>query len=375
MKLKICMLIARFYPITGGTELQAQRLSETLINSGHEVFVLTARLKGLKKYEKYGNLPVFRTCALGTGFVSSVFFCISSFIFLLINSNKYDIIHLHLASSHVFPAILIKKLLGKKIILKFGGARKTGDIGTSLQKPFGKLKLKIIKKYFDVFVVPSNEIHEELTVFGFPTHKIVKISNGVNTDYFKQVIETDKLNLRKNLNLPEKGLIAIYTGRIEKGKGIEFLIKQWSAVKNVELLILGSGSLENELKKPDIGKNVRFLGFKDNIKEYLQASDIFILPSFGEGLSNALLEAMSCGLVAIANKIPANEEVITNNINGIIIDILDKRELTLILYELIKNKELLDKLGNHARETVKNYFSITRIANLYVTLYKKILSN
>lgn len=375
MKLKICMLIARFYPITGGTELQAQRLSETLINSGHEVFVLTARLNGLKKYEVFNGLPIYRTYALGWGFISSIFFCISSFIFLLRNSEKYDIIHLHLASSHVFPAILIKKLLGKKIILKFGGARKTGDIGTSLQKPFGKLKLKIIKKYFDVFVVPSNEIYKELTVFGFPTMKIVKISNGVNTDYFNQVTETDKLNLRKNLNLPEKGLIAIYTGRLEKGKGIEFLIERWMTVKNIDLLILGSGLLENELKKPDIGKNVRFLGFKDNIKEYLQASDIFILPSFGEGLSNALLEAMSCGLVVIANKIPANEEIITNNLNGIIIDILDRKELATIIDTLVKNKSLFDKLGNNARAIVKNHFSITCITNLYITLYKKILSN
>ncbi|MDO8734644.1 MAG: glycosyltransferase family 4 protein [Elusimicrobiota bacterium] len=373
MKLKICMLIARFYPITGGTELQAQRLSETLINSGHEVFVLTARLKGLKKYEVLNGLPIYRTFALGQNFISSFCFCFSSFLFLIKNLKKYDIIHVHLASSHAFSAVFIKELFSKKIVLKFGGARATGDIRTSLSKPFGKLKLKIIKKYFDVFVVPSNEIHKELTVFGFPIQKIVKISNGVNTDYFKQVSETDKLNLRKELNLPEKGFIAIYTGRLEKGKGIEFLIKQWSAVKNVDLLILGSGSLESELKKPDIENNIHFLGFKDNIKEYLQASDIFILPSFGEGLSNALLEAMSCGLVVIANKIPANEEVITNNINGIIIDILDERELTLTIDKLTKNKELLDKLGNHARETVKNYFSITRIADLYITLYKKIL--
>ena len=375
MKLKICMLIARFYPITGGTELQAQRLSETLINSGHEVFVLTARLKGLKKYEVLNGLPIYRTYALGRNFISSFCFCFSSFLFLIKNLKKYDIIHVHLASSHAFSAVFIKELFSKKIVLKFGGARATGDIRTSLSKPWGKLKLKIIKKYFDVFVVPSNEIHKELTVFGFPAQKIVKISNGVNTDYFKQVSETDKLNLRKNLNLPEKGLIAIYTGRIEKGKGIEFLIKQWSTIKNVDLLILGSGSLESELKKSDTEKNIHFLGFKDNIEDYLHASDIFILPSLGEGLSNSLLEAMSCGLAVIANKIPANEEIITNNINGIIIDILDERELTLTIDKLTKNKELLDKLGNPARKTVENYFSITRISNLYITLYKKILSN
>lgn len=375
MKLKICMLIARFYPITGGTELQAQRLANTLIAAGNDVFILTARINGLKKYEVFNGLPVYRTFAAGRNFISSFCFCVSSFLFLIKNLKKYDIIHAHLASSHAFSAVLIKKFFGKKIVLKFGGARATGDIRTSLSKPWGKLKLKIIKKYFDAFVVPSNEIYKELTVFGFPTQKIVKISNGVNTDYFNPVTETAKLDLRKNLNLPEKGLIAIYTGRIEKGKGLEFLIKQWSTVKNADLLILGSGSLESELIKSGIDKNIRFLGFKDNIKEYLQASDIFILPSFGEGLSNALLEAMSCGIAAIANKIPANEEIITNNVNGIIINISDKTELATIMSALIKNKSLLDKLGNRARETVKNHFSITRIADLYVTIYKKILLN
>lgn len=375
MKLKICMLLERFYPAVGGTELQAQRLATALINSGNDVFILTARLKGLSKYEQIEGLPVYRSFSHGQGIISSLFFLFSSFIFLLKNRQKYDIIHVHLASSHAFSAILIKKLLNKKIILKFGGARATGDIGTSLSKPWGKLKIKIIKKYFDMFAIPSNEIYKELTVFGFPQEKIIKISNGVDTDYFNQVSEPDRLNLRKNLNLPEKGLIAIYTGRIEKGKGIEFLIEQWGAVKNVYLLILGSGSSENELKKIGLQKNIHFLGFKDNIKEYLQASDIFILPSFGEGLSNALLEAMSCGLVVIANKISANEEVITNNINGIIINILNEQELALTVDKLIKNKELIDKLGNHARETVENYFSLTRITNLYITLYKKILSN
>ena len=267
MKLKICMLIARFYPISGGTELQAQRLANTLIASGNDVFVLTARINGLKKYEILDGLPVYRTFASGRNFISSFCFCISSFLFLIKNLKKYDIIHVHLASSPALSAVLIKKLFGKKIVLKFGGARATGDIGTSLSKPWGKLKLGIIEKYFDVFIVPSNEMYKELAGFGFPTKKIVKIPNGVNTDYFNTVTETAKLNLRKNLNLPEKNLIAIYTGRIERGKGLEFLIQQWSAVKNVDLLILGSGSLENELLKSGTDKNIRFIGFKDNIKE------------------------------------------------------------------------------------------------------------
>lgn len=374
MKLKICMLIARFYPITGGTELQAQRLSEILINSGHEVFVLTARLKGLKKYEKCGNLPIFRTYAFGTSFVSSVFFCISAFIFLLRNSEKYDIIHLHLASSHVFPAILIKKLLGKKIILKFGGARKTGDIQTSRSKPFGTLKLKIIKKSFDAFVVPGNEVSTEIISAGFPKNKIHLIPNGVDINIFKSVNSTNKIELRKKLNIPVSGIICIYAGRIEEGKGLDILLHSWKNMNdNIHLLIIGEGKLLKNFQSSFLQKNIRFCGFQKNINDFMAASDLFILPSFGEGLSNAILEAMSSELIVLVNNIPANADIITNNYNGLLLNFEDIKNAVSTISKICADIKSYSKLGICARQTAKEKFSLSYIAEQYFQLYQKVL--
>ncbi|MEW6556532.1 MAG: glycosyltransferase family 4 protein [Elusimicrobiota bacterium] len=374
MKLKICMLLERFYPVVGGTELQAQRLAVALINSGNDVFVLTTRLSGFLKFEVIDGLSIYRSFSRGKGTISSLFFLFSSFLFLLKNRQKYDIIQVYLASSHAFPAIIIKKLLGKKIILKFGGARKTGDIETSTAKPCGKLKLKIISQNFDAFVVPSKEVYQEVVSAGFPEKKISIIANGVDTSRFQPVSDNEKIRLRKLFNFPSEKLICVYTGRIEKGKGLEILLEVWKKIpEKIMLLIIGEGLLLDELKKAFPQKNIHFFGFQKNVADFLAVSNLFVLPSFGEGLSNALLEAMSSGLIILANNIPANAEVITDNHNGLLIDFRDINKAGSTISAISTNINSYLKLGIHARQTVIEKFSLPYIAKKYFQLYKKVL--
>ncbi|MFH1541448.1 MAG: glycosyltransferase family 4 protein [Elusimicrobiota bacterium] len=381
MKLKICMLLARFYPIIGGTELQAQRLSGALVDMENDIFILTARLKGLKKYEVINGLPIHRTFILGRDSISSFFFCISSFIFLLKNSKKYDIIHVHLASSHAFSAILIKKLFGKKIILKFGGARKTGDIETSISKPCGKLKLKIIKKSFDIFVVPGNEVLAEIISAGFPKEKTFLIPNGVNTSIFRPVDIEEKTTLRKKLNIPTDCPICIYAGRIEQGKGLDALLNIWEKIPgNMHLLIVGEGSLLKNFRSSFTQKNIHFLGFQKNINEFLSASDAFILSSFGEGLSNAILEAMSSGLIVLANNIRSNADIITDNYDGLLLNfestfaVAESTLPAVVILKICASLKTYSNLGIQARQTVIEKYSLPYIANRYAQLYEKCLT-
>ena len=76
-KLRICMLIARFHPISGGTEIQARRLALRLLFLCEEVFIVTARINGLPKFEDTDGLKVYRTAAFGQGIISSFIFFIS----------------------------------------------------------------------------------------------------------------------------------------------------------------------------------------------------------------------------------------------------------------------------------------------------------
>jgi len=370
------MLLERFYPVMGGTELQAQRLAEEIARNGHEVFILTSKLKHLAGYEKTGGIEIYRTNAAGKGMISSINFLISSFLFLLKNRNKYDLIHVHLASSHAFAAIAAKMLLGKKIILKFGGARTTGDIGTSLSKPWGKVKLSIIKKYFDAFIVPGKEVSGEVVSAGFPQSKIFIIPNGVNTDMFSPLSMDNKVNLRKKLNLPSHGFLFAYTGRIEKGKGLEVVLPLWTDIqKNICLVIVGSGTLSADLENKYGGDNIIFAGYRKNLQEYLQAADAFIFPSFGEGLSNALLEAMSCGLPVIANNIPSNGELINSNKNGVLINVLDRQEMKALISDIVLNFGYYSKMGAEARRTVEQKYSMKFVGSKNINLYAALVGD
>ena len=366
------MLLSRFYPVMGGTEIQAQRLAEEIAKNGYEVFVLTSKLARLAGYEKKGNIEIYRTNASGKGAISSLSFLLSSVIFLLKNRRKYDLIHVHLASSHAFAAIVIKLLLKKKIILKFGGARATGDIGTSLAKPWGKIKLALIMKYFDTFIVPGKEVFNEIVSAGFPANKTSIIPNGVNTGMFSPVSTDDKIILREKLHLPYKKYLFAYTGRVEKGKGLEVVLRLWKDVpKNICLVIIGSGALSADLENKFGGNNIIFTGYRQNIYEYLRACDAFIFPSFGEGLSNALLEAMSCGLPVVANNIPSNGELINNNINGILIDVSDTQRMKTLIAEIVSNHGKYSKMGNAARRTVEQGYALKIIAGEYIKMYGK----
>ncbi|MCD6311247.1 MAG: glycosyltransferase [Elusimicrobia bacterium] len=140
------MLIPRFYPVMGGTENQCRLLSKELVKKGSDVFVVTQREKDTVPFEIFDSVPVYRLRGFGLPGIFSFGFFFSSLFFLISNSAKYDIIHVHLATSAALAAVFAAGISGKGCVVKFAGAGKTGDIGTSARKLCGGIKLYILKK-------------------------------------------------------------------------------------------------------------------------------------------------------------------------------------------------------------------------------------
>lgn len=375
------MLIARFHPYVGGTELQSLRLSQKLVETGNKVFVVTQRYSSeLKSYEIINNVPVHRLSPSGHGFLSSLGFMLSSFLWLFKNRDLYHIIHVHLVSSPAITAAIIGKLLNKKIVIKFAGARKTGDIGTSIRKPFGRIKLFIVNRLADIFVCPSEEVKKEMVTWKFDEKKIRKIGNGVDTVHF--VPTEDKVALKNKIRFSgHNKLLSVYIGRLEPGKGLEFLVASWKEISEklggMQLLIIGDGTIRKNLEQVvnEMGINnfIYFLGWQKDIKLYLSASDVFILPSLGEGLSNSLLEAMSCGIVPVVTRIDANQEVVKDGENGLLFTPNNFVEFSEIMINLSQNPGLVKKIGANARKTVEDRFSMNKIVSEYEQLYESLI--
>lgn len=380
MKMGIGMIIAYFPPVVGGTEIQTLRLAKALLTRNVNPFIITRRLKGLKRFEKVDEVPVYRLFTLGSGKVASIFFMFSSFLFLIKNRRKYQIIHAHLASSPAITATFAGKVLRKKVMVKFGCAGKTGNIQTSDRTYLGRVKLKFLMKYADVFVCPSEEVKRELINYGFSKEKVVEIPNGVDTALFRPVSNLQKENLRRYFNFPSLPIM-IYSGRLESRKRLEVLLRTWQRVVRVReesyLFIVGDGSQKDNLinlaKELKIIEFVKFTGQVDNVNEYLQAGDGFVFPSSAEGLSNALLEAMATELPIVATKIGGTEEVVENKKNGILVEPDNVGQLANGIIMLLSQPEIAHRLGREARRTIEESYSISIVAQKYLKVYEEMV--
>lgn len=172
----------------------------------------------------------------------------------------------------------------------------------------------------------------------------------------------------------------VSVGRLEYPKGQDILLKAFANINNHypnwKLTLVGDGNLKNELQSLcnefQITKQVEWLGRMDNVWEVLSESDIFVFPSRYEGFPNALCEAMACGLAVISTDCPFGpSELITNNVNGILVPVEDERALSREISKLIENRKLRKDLGQQARNIVNNY-SLNKIAQRWEHLIKEL---
>jgi len=374
---RIGMLIGRFYPFEAGAEIQCRRLSRELIKKNHSVFVLTQKLPNARSSNILEHLPIYRVGLPHKGKWGSLSYLIQLFFWFFRHSAEYDILHVHMASSPAILAAVTGKLFRKPVVLKFAGSRRTGDIATSSATWYGRLKLKFLRAFIGTFVCPSEEIKQELLKAGFPENRIAVIPNGVETGTFTPATAEDKKALRKTLHLPADAPVVTYAGRLEPGKGVEILLDAWKSFENAPgvkplLLIVGDGSLETALQeKAKALSTVKFCGWQENTAQFLRASDVFVLPSLGEGLPNSLIEAMSCGLCCIATHIGGVTELITSGANGITVAPGNAGELSAAINSACADHGRALEMGRKARLFAEGKLSLEKIAGEYIRLYSE----
>jgi glycosyltransferase involved in cell wall biosynthesis len=209
-----------------------------------------------------------------------------------------------------------------------------------------RLKEEIERTQF--FLVPSKFVKKSLLFSNVKEDQIMICPYGTN---FKPEERLYKKNEKDKIN-------AIYVGNITALKGIHYLLEAALKIpeEKFQLTVVGNYNNENKIFSKYMSK-INFLGRvpHEKVKELLKQSDIFIFPSLGEGLSLAVLEAMSCGLPCIVTRNSGANDAIIEGINGFEVEIQDINVLKEKIEWFIENKKFIPKMGKAAIEKVQEY--------------------
>ncbi|MCD4818920.1 MAG: glycosyltransferase family 4 protein [Candidatus Cloacimonetes bacterium] len=202
------------------------------------------------------------------------------------------------------------------------------------------------------------------------------IQNGINTSIYNSIDKSEKIKIRKKLQISIDKKIFITVGSLIPRKNIETIIQGYNNSKfnNSMLLIAGDGFEREKLKKQiHNNKSIILLGNVNNVNDYLKASDYFISASKAEGLPNTVLEAMACGLPCILSNIPAHKEIFTfSSLSNFLFN-------TKKIDELSRKIENIDKcdyknISNDSLNIIRNNFTASLMSKKYQKLYGSIIN-
>jgi len=426
--IRACLVTFQFWPQVGGAEAQTEKQAQQLQALGHDVIIVTLRHdRSWKRTEMRDGLPIVRvggvysrSGSLRLGRLGHLPIDIEMFVTLWRLRHLYDVIHIFQVSPVAAVAALIGKLTHMPVIISIQStgpddtqraqmergvklmadtldtlpdqsflhidftdcASASGDLSYLPQTALGgRAILNFLRRSDAFYQVLSNRGFPYLVARGFRAEQIVRISNGIDTTKFQPA-----LALRPDPTKPQRDVICV--ARMDYAKGVDVLLHAWGRMMRTptqgrqdlqpRLRLVGDGAsrwqIERIAAELGIQDSVEFLGLRTDIVDLLQRSWAFVLPSRWEGMPNALLEAMACGLPCVATRVSGSEELISDGVNGLLVEPEQPAEMALALRRLIEDTDLARRLGQESYATVIREYQIPTIVEQCLGLYHRLLA-
>lgn len=290
----------------------------------------------------------------------------------LMEKGRFDLSHSFFTVPCGFLSLLLKWHHKLPYIVSLRGADVPG-YSVRFGAIYGLLRPFIRLIWSNAGIVVSNSQGlKNLALRSAPRQEIGVIYNGIDIDHF-----------RPDPTRKKGGKFIITTGasRVTHRKGLNYLIEAVAKLapkhSDLQLKIMGEGDAQKELEKMVVDLNlqnqVEFLGRipREETAPYYQEADVFVLPSLNEGMSNAMLEALSSGLPLLATDTGGSDELIREGENGFIIKMKDSADIAEKIGKLINDPELVKKMGEASRKKAEG-MNWKSVARQYYELYNKL---
>ncbi|HLZ59789.1 MAG TPA: glycosyltransferase family 4 protein [Ktedonosporobacter sp.] len=416
-KLRVYIPIATFHPLVGGAETQAMLQAQTLRARGHEATIITFRhQRAWLPFETVDGVPVIRVAGALLGNRAQLPRIVKRTLFLLAlvvmgwtlwrHRHRYDILHVYQLSALALPTAWVCRLTGKPMLIavrstgstQFGQSQTAtsllagpldpaapwlhienvpwtnGDLEGLLRlgRPVMRYTRSLLERVGAKIIILSTRMQDYLDKNGFLLPNTERIPNGVDIVRFHPSSETLD-------DIKAKTIICVAKLRYEKG--IDVLLQAWHLVQlqcpEARLILVGNGStnsIEDRFvrmaEELDIKESIELAGLQKDIPAQLRRAGISVLPSRWEGMPNAILEAMACGLPCVATRVSGSEDIIEHGVNGLLVDIEDYKAMAQALLVLLSDPDLVKKYGQAARVTMETYYSLDHITDTYIEIYE-----
>ncbi len=367
------MLNYEYPPLGGGGSNACKYLLEEFAEKGLAVDLVTSSQSSTLETDKIGDtvniyrLPVNKKSIHYWTQREIMTYSLKAnrFIKKLMKENDYDLCHAFFG----IPCGAIAYLFRNKIpyIVSLRGSDVPGfNKRFSLQYVF---LAPIIKRVWNSAgaVIANSKGLRELALKSSPDQEIGVIRNGIDISEFKPHFET------------QDTLRVLCVSRLIERKGIRFLIEAIGMLKKdrVELILVGEGNCEGELKELakdlEVSDRVVFKGYvgHDRISDIYKESDLFVLPSLNEGMSNALLEAMASGLPVIVTDTGGTTELLDGN--GVLVPMGDSGAIAEAVCGFVDDLETRQRMGGASRKIAER-MGWGAVGEEYIKSYESVLS-
>lgn len=369
---KLFLVTASYYPDgVGGAERQAKILAEAIGRSGVDVTLITPSIDPSSpsvERTSFGRIERFHTRAYPNAggryldtFVKWGLWFWQRYRRRITPDTPVYVFHARL---HAFAPILTARAAGAVTAIKLGGGGEASDFAALRAKRYfyGFWIQSYLTSKCDRFVANSMQIERDLHLLGVPDSKIAAFPNGV-------VLPPGTAERRAASR--SRGNVFVFAGRLVPDKRLEVLFDAAKQLlddgRELELIFLGTGPegdrLRRRAEREGLGQSIRFPGFLEDVYPALENADFYVAASAREGQSNALLEAMSAGLVPIVFGASGATDVIRHGETGVLVEASDPADFASAMEAaLAMSDEQRRTMSRAARHFAESHIGIDAIA-------------
>jgi glycosyltransferase involved in cell wall biosynthesis len=296
-------------------------------------------------------------------------------LFRLIRRGSFDLVHTHLIHGDLYGTVAAKLAGVKRVISTKHGYDDYEN--TSRLYRLGGLAGLWTDQVILISHALKNKCHE---AEGIPIGKMLTIHYGIDGEAFASL--AGKSAVRKNLEIASNEILFSSVGRLIPVKGYNYLLEAFAlASKRIKakLIIVGDGplksSLHDKIEALSLQRKVFLLGHRRDVSEILAETDVFVLPTLGEGFGLVILEAMSHRLPIIATRVMSIPEIVIDDGTGLLVPGKDAVRLADAIVHLAINKDLRKRLGKSGWQRLRNKFSVTAMIAKTEAVYDQALKN